>query len=59
MKTYIPLRKDPDKEREQKTRNNKLPSNHYEVHRYDKNTKITEVEFKIAPPVLDEVYDNE
>ena len=52
-------RLDSDKEREQKTKNNKPPSNDYVVYRHDKKTKVTEVEFKMAPRVLDEVYKDE
>ena len=43
-------------EKERKAKNNKLPSNDYVVYRHDKKTKVTEVEFKIAPRVLEEVY---
>tara|TARA_Y100001963_G_C6665882_1_gene392717 strand:- start:15 stop:224 length:210 start_codon:yes stop_codon:yes gene_type:complete len=50
---------DSDKEREQKTRNKKEPSNRYEIHRHNKNTNTTEVEYKVAPPVLEEVYKDE
>ena len=52
-------RLDSDKEREQKTKNTKPPSNDYVVYRHDKKTNITEVEFKIAPRVLEEVYKDE
>ena len=44
-------------EKERKAKNNKLPSNDYVVYRYDKKTKLTEVEFKKAKPV--EGYINE
>ena len=50
---------DSDKEREQKTKNKKEPSNRYEIHRHNKNTNTTEVEYKVAPPVLEEVYKDE
>ena len=50
---------DSDKDREQKTKNKKEPSNRYEIHRHNKNTNTTEVEYKVAPPVLEEVYKDE
>ena len=41
-------------EKERKVKNNKPPSDKYVKYTYDKDTKITEIEFRQAPPVKEE-----